>query len=157
MVSDQGADKTEPTQLGLTYAVTLEFILEHHEHTVRNVITLQDITFITTLHAQLHERIRTTLHHLRTYVLHQQALIHTAYPTHTNVPLPPPPLHAHQSTREPIYITTVYYNIEQLDTSNFYISSPHTPLTTHHPKPPTAISFLRRLSWTSNWDLYFLV
>jgi hypothetical protein len=95
MDSDEGAYETEPTTFGPAHAVTLSFIIEVHEHTLRNATTPHNTTFVTTLNAQFNEHIRTTLYHLRSYVLHQQALIHIAYPIHqrssptTTVPRPP--------------------------------------------------------------------
>ena len=74
MDSDEdGYDIVEDT-FGATYT-TLRFIIDDHEHTLLHATTPQTAALINTLRHQFAEHIRTTLYNIRTYALHQQAVL----------------------------------------------------------------------------------
>jgi hypothetical protein len=131
----------EANTFGATYTTTLRSI----SHTLYHATTPQTAAPINTLQHHFEEHVRTTLYNLRTYALHQQELLHSAYPPVINFPLPPSPFILHPNTGLPydtpvIPTATAYpmHSLEPLDISQFHISSPlRVPARSIPPSPTT--------------------
>jgi len=122
---------------GATY-ITLRSIIEDHEHTLLHATTPQTAALINTLRHQFAEHIRTTLYNIRTYALHQQAVLHSAHPPVNNFPLPPSPFILHPNNGlpydTPVIPTATAYPVHSPDISQLHISSPLPPGSIpHHP------------------------
>ncbi len=160
MDSDEDAHDIEEDTFGATYTTTLRSIIEDHEHTLLHATTPQTAALINTLRHQFAEHIRTTLYNIRTYVLHQQALPHSAYPPANAFPLPPSPFIIHPNTGLPYDTppvpTATAYPVRSLDISQLHFSSPLPPGSTPSPTHYTtrSIPLLRRTTRAPNRNLY---
>ena len=141
MDSDEDAHYIVEDTDGATY-ITLRSIIEDHEHTLLHATTPQTAALINTLRHQFAEHIRTTLYNIRTYALHQQAVLHSAHPPVNNFPLPPSPFILHPNNGlpydTPVIPTATAYPVHSfvpLDFSQFHIGSPLPAGST--PTPPT--------------------
>ena len=119
MDSDEDASDIEASTFGATIATTLTTIMDDHEHTLLHATTPQTAAFINTLQHQFEEHIRTTIYNIRTYTLHQKALVHSAYPPVINFPLPPSPFIVNPNTglpyETPVIPTATAYPVHSLE------------------------------------------
>ena len=123
MDSDEDAHYIVEDTDGATY-ITLRSIIEDHEHTLLHATTPQTAALINTLRHQFAE-------HIRTYALHQQAVLHSAHPPVNNFPLPPSPFILHPNNGlpydTPVIPTATAYPVHSfvpLDLSQLHIGSP---------------------------------